>query len=308
MKLIKDTEEFIRHAASSVVTIGVFDGVHRGHQAIINTCVSRARERGVPSVVLTFDRNPRKVISSEFPCVLTSREYKFELIESLGVDYTIMVRFDERFAALAPEEFCREILVEHLNAVLVCIGKNFRFGAGGRGDVLSLADEGKRLGFGVGIVQLVASKRGVISSTLVRTMINEGRIVEVTDALGRPYSVVGNVVKGHSRGEGLGFPTANLRLERDFCVPKDGVYAGKAVLGENKYLCAANVGSNPTFGDLESVVEVYLLDFEGDIYGESVEVEFHHRLRDEIPFESENDLVSQMRNDVSSARALLEKP
>jgi len=308
MKLLKDTEEFMRHAGSCVVTIGVFDGVHRGHQAIINTCVSRAMERGVPSVVLTFDRNPRKVISSEFPCVLTSREYKFDLIESLGVDYTIMVKFDERFAALAPEEFCREILVEHLNAVLVCIGKNFRFGAGGRGDALSLADEGKRLGFGVGIVQLVESKRGFLSSTLVRRMINEGMIDEVTDSLGRPYSVVGSVVQGHSRGKALGFPTANLRLERDFCVPKDGVYAGKAVLGGNKYLCAANVGSNPTFGDLESVVEVYILDFEADIYGESIEVEFHHRLRDEIPFESENDLVSQMRNDVSSARALLEKP
>lgn len=308
MKLLRSAEEFKQNAGSSVVTIGVFDGVHKGHQTIINACVSRAEERGVPSVVLTFDRNPRKVISDEFPCVLTSREYKLDLIEDLGIDYTIMVRFDEGFAALAPEEFCREILAEHLGAVLVCVGENFHFGTGGRGDVLSLADEGKRLGFGVGIVPLVSSERGTLSSTLVRNMINEGRVDEVKDALGRPYSVVGRVVTGHSRGKGLGFPTANLRLERDFCVPMEGVYAGKAVLEGRKYLCATNVGSNLTFGDAETVVEVYILDFEGDIYGETIWVEFYNRLRGEIAFENENDLVSQMRSDVSRARALLGKP
>jgi len=307
MKLLRSTEEFKQNAGSSVVTIGVFDGVHKGHQAIINACVSRAEERGVPSVVLTFDRNPRKVISDEFPCVLTSRERKLELIEGLGVDYTVMVRFDEGFASLAPEEFCSKVLAGHLRAVLVCVGENFRFGAGGRGDVFSLDSEGKRLGFGVEIVPLVVSERGTVSSTLVRKMISEGRVEDVMDALGRPYSVVGRVVTGHSRGKELGFPTANLRLERDFCVPVDGVYAGKATLDGRKYLCAENVGSNPTFGDAETVVEVYILDFEGDIYGESIDVEFHYRLRDEISFESEKELISQMESDVAKARTLLGK-
>ena len=308
MNLLKNTEEFRQHVGSSVVTIGVFDGVHRGHRAIIQTCVERSEEHGVPSVVLTFDRNPQKVLSDEFPCVLTSREYKLDLIEDLGAEYTIMVRFDKCFASLTPGEFCRYVLAENLGAVLVCVGKNFRFGAGGGGDVVLLAGEGERLGFGVEIVPLVTSERGTISSTLIRRMIKEGRVDAVTEALGRPYSVVGRVVTGHSRGKALGFPTANLRLERDFCVPTDGVYAGKAGVEGRKYLCAANVGSNPTFGDTETVVEVYIIDFEGDIYGESIDVEFHHRLRDETAFDSENELITQMESDVSRARALLGKP
>jgi riboflavin kinase/FMN adenylyltransferase len=308
MKLLKDTEEFKENAGSSVVTIGVFDGVHKGHQAIIRTCVNRSAELGAASVLLTFDRNPRKVISDEFPCVLTSREEKLDLIEGLGVDYTIMVRFDEGFASLTPDEFCSAVLTEHLGAVLVCVGENFHFGAGGRGDVVSLAGEGRRQGFAVEIVPLVASGSGALSSTLVRSMIKDGRVDDVMEALGRPYSVVGRVVTGHSRGQGLGFPTANLRLERDFCVPRDGVYAGKAKLEGGKYMCAANVGSNPTFGDTETVVEVHILDFEGDIYGESIGVEFHRRLRDEIAFESEDELISQMKSDVAKTRTLLVKP
>jgi riboflavin kinase/FMN adenylyltransferase len=307
MKLLRKTEEFRQSAGSSVVTIGVFDGVHKGHEAIINTCVARAKEHGTPSVVLTFDRNPRKVISDEFPCVLTSRERKLELIEGLGVDYTVMVRFDEGFASLSPGKFCGEVLAGDLGAVRVCVGEDFHFGAGGRGDIHSLAGEGERLGFEVEILTQVELGSCAISSTLVRKMIREGKVSDVIAALGRPYSMAGRVVTGHSRGKELGFPTANLRLERDFCIPKEGVYAGKATLEGRKHLCAANVGSNPTFGDAESVVEVYVLDFEGDIYGESMDVEFHHRLRDEIAFESEKELISQMESDVTKARTLLGK-
>lgn len=308
MKLLKDTEEFKQHADSCVVTIGVFDGVHKGHQAIINKCVSRAEEREVPSIVLTFDRNPRKVISDDFPCVLTSKEYKLDLIDGIGVDYTIMVRFDEDFASISPEQFCSIVLADQLGAILVCVGENFRFGAASRGDVVLLKSAGRQLGFGVEVVPLVATESGTISSTLVRRMIREGRASEVMEALGRPLSIAGRVVTGHSRGSGLGFPTANLRLERDFCVPMDGVYAGKVLLEGRKYLCAANVGSNPTFGDSETAVEIYILDFEGDIYGESIEVEFHHRLRDEIAFKSEDELITQMESDVSNARYLLGEP
>jgi riboflavin kinase/FMN adenylyltransferase len=186
------------------------------------------------------------------------------------------------------------------------VGENFHYGAGGKGDVRMLEEEGKRLGFGTDIVPLVTiDDLGQVSSTLIRGLICEGRAYDVMRGLGRPYKVTGRVVAGHSRGKRLGFPTANLALERDFCVPPDGVYAGKAVLYDRPYLCAINIGRNPTFGDTDTALEVFLLDFMGDIYGESLEIEFHHRLRDEKAFANEEELIRQMKKDVAKARSLL---
>jgi len=305
MKLLRHTGDFRRHATASVVTIGVFDGVHRGHQAIIRECVAEAVRRGVPSVALTFERNPREVVCGESPCVITAPNRKLEILESLGLDYTISVSFSRGFAALEPAEFCEKVLVDNLGARQVCVGQNFHFGRHGAGDVQTLAAEGERLGFDVDVVPLVSVELGQLSSTLIRGLIIEGRVHDVLLGLGRPYTVTGQVVAGHSRGKRLGFPTANLMLERDFCVPPDGVYAGRAVLGLQKYLCAINIGRNPTFGDHEIALEVFLLDFEGDIYGEELGLEFHHRLREEIAFASEDELVAQMRKDVRKARTLL---
>ncbi len=305
MKLLRHTGDFSRHATASVVTIGVFDGVHRGHQAIIRECVAEAVRRGVPSVALTFERNPREVVCGESPCVITAPNRKLEILESLGLDYTISVSFSRGFAALEPAEFCEKVLVDNLGARQVCVGQNFHFGRHGAGDVQTLAVEGERLGFDVDVVPLVSVELGQLSSTLIRGLIIEGRVHDVLLGLGRPYTVTGQVVAGHSRGKRLGFPTANLMLERDFCVPPDGVYAGRAVLVLQKYLCAINIGRNPTFGDQEIALEVFLLDFEGDIYGEELGLEFHHRLREEIAFASEDELVAQMRKDVRKARTLL---
>lgn len=305
MKLLRHTGDFRRHATASVVTIGVFDGVHRGHQAIIRECVAEAVRRGVPSVALTFERNPREVVCGESPCVITAPNRKLEILESLGLDYTISVSFSRGFAALEPAEFCEKVLVDNLGARQVCVGQNFHFGRHGAGDVQTLAVEGERLGFDVDVVPLVSVELGQLSSTLIRGLIIEGRVHDVLLGLGRPYTVTGQVVAGHSRGKRLGFPTANLMLERDFCVPPDGVYAGRAVLVLQKYLCAINIGRNPTFGDQEIALEVFLLDFEGDIYGEELGLEFHHRLREEIAFASEDELVAQMRKDVRKARTLL---
>ena len=216
------------------------------------------------------------------------------------------VRFTRKFAALEPGEFCRRLLAEHLGARRVCVGENFHFGAGGAGDVHMLKAQGKGLGFAVSSVAMVnIDDLGQVSSTLIRGLICEGRAQDVMRGLGRPYTVTGKVVPGHSRGKRLGFPTANLALDRDFCVPPDGVYAGMASFCSEKYMCAINIGSNPTFGDAQTALEVFLIDFEGDIYGESLEIEFHHRLRDEKAFSSEQELVRQMKRDVSRARAML---
>jgi riboflavin kinase/FMN adenylyltransferase len=302
--LLHETGEFRRYARESVVTIGVFDGVHRGHQAIISACVGEARKRGAASVVLTFRTNPRLLVKGEAPCVITAKARKMNIIRGLGVEYVVEVKFDKRFASLEPEEFCRGILSGDLGAKRVCVGENFRFGAGGSGDVKTLASWGKRLGYGVDVIPLVEVEGSCVSSTLIRGLIREGKIEAVSEGLGRPYSVSGKVIGGHSRGRALGFPTANVSLSRHFCIPADGVYAGRTLLGRKTYSCAINVGSNPTFGDTDLSLEVYLIDFEGEIYGESLEVEFHRRLRDEIAFACPEELIRQMEKDTEAVRGL----
>lgn len=305
MELLEKTDDFKGHGSESTVTIGVFDGVHRGHQEIISECVREARRRGIPSVVLTFERNPREVVSGECPCVITAPQRKITILEDLGVDFTISVRFNRRFASMEPDRFCRLILEGHLGAREVCVGENFHFGSGGEGDVALLARQGEVLGFQVDVVTLISVGGETLSSTLIRRLIGEGRVGEVSSGLGRPYAVTGRVVKGHSRGKRMGFPTANLSLVRDFCVPANGVYAGMAILGETGYRCAINIGSNPTFGDEEVALEVFMIDFDGDIYGESLEVEFRHRLRPEIAFKGEKELARQIEKDVEAARSFL---
>lgn len=305
MKLLRHTRDFARHASSSVVTIGVFDGVHRGHKAIISDCVAEGAKRGVPSVALTFERNPREYVCGESPCVITDPARKIELLSALGLDYTISVSFGRTLQSLGATEFCERVLAGHLGAVEVCVGENFRFGKGAAGDVRMLASEGQRLGFGVRVVPLVTVELGTLSSTLIRGLIIEGRVHDVAVGLGRPYTVTGKVVTGHHRGKRIGFPTANLSLDRDFCVPPEGVYAGMASHAASRHLCAINIGSNPTFGDEQVALEVFLLDFEGDIYGETIELEFHYRLREEIAFAGEEDLVRQIGKDVRKARSLL---
>ena len=304
-KLLHSTAHFPECERESVVTIGVFDGVHLGHQQIITECVEESRRRGIASVLLTFDMNPRKVVSDDRPCLITDRDRKLSLVRALGADYAIEIKFTPQFASLTPEEFCRDVLSKQLGAKQVCVGANFRFGKGKAGDVRTLAEWGSSLGYEVDVIPLVEVGGSTVSSTLIRRLLREGRVEEAGSALGRKYSVRGRVIRGHARGKSLGFPTANLGLERRFCIPADGVYAGKVHVDRLGHVCAVNIGSNPTFGDEELSIEVYILDFTCEIYGETLEVEFHYRLRDEIAFVSEEDLTLQMERDVERARELL---
>ncbi|MBN1289928.1 MAG: bifunctional riboflavin kinase/FAD synthetase [Actinobacteria bacterium] len=306
MKLLDSSGQFKPFAERSIVAIGVFDGVHRGHQEIISEAVRKAAMHRVPSVVLTFKRNPREVISGSHPCVVSPQSRKAKIIEDLRVDCMISVEFSEEFASLEPEQFCGSVLGGDLGALWVCVGEDFRFGKNGTGDVNTLAREGKKLGFEVDVVPLIYFEKEKLSSTVLRKLIKEGRVVEVGKGLGRPLMLTGHIIHGHSRGRRLGFPTANLSLEIDFCVPADGVYAGLACLEQEKYICAINIGDNPTFGDGVKALEVYLLDFDGRIYGETLEVEFHYRLRDEVSFENESQLIGQMQEDVKRTRDLLQ--
>ncbi|MEV4826022.1 bifunctional riboflavin kinase/FAD synthetase [Micromonospora sp. NPDC049274] len=292
----------------SVVTIGVFDGVHKGHQATIGHAVARARELGVQSVVVTFDPHPAEVVRpGSHPAVLTEPARKAELIEALGVDVLCVVPFTPEFSRLSPEQFVHDILVEHLHAALVVVGGNFRFGHRAAGDVALLERLGKTFGFGVEGAPLVAGGGTVFSSTYIRSCVDAGDVGAAAAALGRPHRVEGVVVRGDQRGRVLGFPTANLLCHRYAAVPADGVYAARLIRrGQPEPLMSAvSVGTNPTFSGRERRVEAYALDFDGDLYGERLALDFVAHLRGQVRYDSIEPLIAQIEQDVARTRSAL---
>ncbi|MFF4879062.1 MULTISPECIES: bifunctional riboflavin kinase/FAD synthetase [unclassified Micromonospora] len=292
----------------SVVTIGVFDGVHKGHQSTIGHAVARARELGVQSVVVTFDPHPAEVVRpGSHPAVLTEPARKAELIEALGVDVLCVVPFTPEFSRLPAEQFVHDILVEHLHAALVVVGSNFRFGHRAAGDVALLERLGRTFGFGVEGGPLVAEDGTVFSSTYIRSCVDAGDVGAAAAALGRPHRLEGVVVRGDQRGRELGFPTANLLCHRHAAVPADGVYAARLVRrGQREPLMAAvSVGTNPTFSGRERRVEGYALDFDGDLYGERLALDFVAHLRGQIRYDSIEPLIAQMEQDVVRTRRAL---
>ncbi len=289
-----------------VVTIGVFDGVHRGHQQIIGRAVARAAELGVPSVVLTFDPHPSEVVRpGSHPPMLTSPGYKADLLEGLGVDVACVLPFSQEFSRLDPDAFVHAVLVEHLHAKAVIVGENFRYGAKAAGDVAALTGAGRRFGFSVEGVPLLGSEDDTTwSSTYVRSCVRAGDVEGAALALGREHRVEGVVVRGDQRGREIGYPTANLQPLPWSAVPADGVYAGRLVRGGEQLPAAISIGTNPTFAGLEQRVEAYVLDFAGDLYGERVGLAFTARLRDTLRFDGIEPLVEQMAVDVERAREL----
>ncbi|GIJ26881.1 riboflavin biosynthesis protein [Micromonospora qiuiae] len=292
----------------SVVTIGVFDGVHKGHQATIGHAVTRARELGVQSVVVTFDPHPAEVVRpGSHPAVLTEPARKAELIEALGVDVLCVVPFTPEFSRLPAEAFVYDVLVEHLHAALVVVGDNFRFGHRATGDVALLERLGSMFGFAVEAAPLVAEAGTIFSSTYIRSCVDAGDVTAAAAALGRPHRLEGVVVRGDQRGRELGFPTANLLCGRYAAVPADGIYAARMVRrGQRQALAAAvSIGTNPTFSGRERRVEAYVLDFDGDLYGERLALDFVARLRGQIRFDSIEPLVAQITEDVERTRQAL---
>ena len=289
-----------------MVTIGVFDGVHRGHQQIIGRAVARAAELGVPSLVLTFDPHPSEVVRpGSHPPMLTSPTYKADLLEQLGVDVVCVLPFTEAFSRLDPDAFVHTVLVEHLHARAVVVGENFRYGARAAGDVAALTAAGRRFGFSVEGVPLLGSEDDTTwSSTYVRSCVLAGDVEGAALALGREHRVEGVVVRGDQRGREIGYPTANLQPLPWSAVPADGVYAGRLVRGAEQLPAAISIGTNPTFAGLERRIEAYVLDFAGDLYGERVGLSFTARLRETLRFDGVEPLVEQMARDVERAREL----
>lgn len=291
---------------STVITVGTFDGVHRGHVALLEALAAVAREEGLPRVVVTFHPHPLRVVRPDAaPPLLTTRTEKVELLAQAGAGRVVFLRFDSALADYSPERFVEEILVARLGLARLVIGYDHGFGRDRSGDAGTLRDIGARLGFRVDVVPPVHAGDGAISSTRIRNALETGDVRTAALGLGRPYSFRGLVVRGDGRGRALGYPTANLRIEdAEKLVPAEGIYAVHVHGRTGTAQGLLHLGPRPTFPDAAPTVEVHLLDFDGDLYGESLEVALCERLRDVQRFETAEALVVAMDRDRAAARAL----
>jgi riboflavin kinase/FMN adenylyltransferase len=308
MKVVVGLDSLRAPAGGAAVTIGTFDGVHLGHRALIARTVTEADGRGLSSVAITWDRHPNVTLRPDrVPPLLTSPERKIELLSDTGIDLLVVLSFDTELSSWSPERFAANVLAAGLNAKSALVGTGWRFGHKAAGDVALLQKLGAELGFDASAVELVEDGGEIVSSSAVRASVAGGDLERATGMLGRPYDLDGTVVRGAGRGVGLGYPTANLAIDGSLARPLRGVYAGRARAGESWYPAAINVGVNPTFGGDATArpeVEAFLLEFDGDLYGRTLRVEFWRRLRDEHKFDSVDDLVAQIGRDVEATRAL----
>jgi riboflavin kinase/FMN adenylyltransferase len=293
-------------SVNSVVALGNFDGVHLGHQAVVRRAVEEGSRRGAKVVAATFDPHPRAVLApGSEPRLLTTLEMRREELLGYGVDEVWAIRFDEALSRKSPEEFVRDVLVGEIGAAAVVVGENFRFGHRAAGDFREL--ERLMRGFGGEAYAVPVRSEGgqaPISSTRIRRLVGEGEVAEAARLLGRPYVLRGDVVVGDKRGRTIGFPTANVVADPALVVPARGVYAGFVRVGKDTYAACTNIGVAPTFERRESRVEVYLLGFEGDLYGREVDVSFLERIREEKRFSGVEELKTQISRDVEAARRI----
>lgn len=300
-----------------VVTVGVFDGVHRGHAQLITRAVEQARERGVPCVVLTFDPHPAELVRpGSHPAQLTTLARRADLVEALGVDAFCVLPFTRELSHLSPEGFVHQVLVERLHTAAVVVGQSFTFGHKAAGNVALLSRLGERYGFNVDGEALLSDHDITYSSTYIRSCVDAGDVAAASAALGRPHRVEGVVVRGEGRGRDLGYPTANVAPPMHSAIPGDGVYAawftllgqgptvGTVIPGE-RYRAAVSIGTNPTFSGRTRTVEAFVLDTEADLYGQHVAVDFVARLRGMERYDSIDELLVAMATDTANARRVL---
>jgi riboflavin kinase/FMN adenylyltransferase len=307
MKTFSDIEDQQLSLTGSVVTMGNFDGIHLGHQALVRHTVEESKRLRYPSMVLTFEPHPLKVLAPErAPHLLLSYQDKLDLFQTLGVDIVIAQRFDRQFASIAAEDFVQRFLVGRLKTKKLWVGRDLRFGQGrkgGTGDLMRLAPQ---VGFQVGVLDPVSSDGIRISSSRIRGLVEAGCVDEVQPMLGRYHFVSGRVVTGQGRGRKLGFPTANISSQTEV-LPLNGIYATLIEVKSKQWLSVSSVGVNPTFGDGPRTVESFIFDFESEIYGEVVKLSFVKRIRAEKKFLTVEDLIAQMHGDVDQAKVIFKE-
>jgi len=304
MEIIFGIDHLNRLLLNPVVTLGNFDGVHLGHQKILARLKEEASKIHGEAVVITFEPHPLKVLSPEHcPPLLTPFRKKMMLIENSGIQTVLCIQFSLSFAEVSPLEFIRSILVEKVKAKKIIVGYNYHFGKGKSGDAETLKTVCKRFDIEVEVMEALTIDHMIVSSSRIRELIRDGEVERAAKLLGRDYPVIGKVVGGSKRGHALGFPTANLEIS-DELYPKTGVYAVEVVWNQQPFNGLANVGLNPTFATTQEdkkghfSLEVYILNFDKDIYGDEIQINFKKRIRDEIRFDSPSDLIEQIRKDI----------
>ncbi|HOT79864.1 MAG TPA: bifunctional riboflavin kinase/FAD synthetase [Microthrixaceae bacterium] len=315
MRIARDLTELAAPGPGSVVSIGFYDGVHLGHQALISSVLDRAAAAGLTTTVVTFDRHPAQVLRPESaPLLLCDLDQKLERLGETGIDQTLVVHFDEERARETAEHFVRDVLVGGLGAKVVVVGEDFHFGHRRSGNVAMLQEMGAELGFEVighhlvGLDWTDARPELQVSSTAIRRALVEGRLDDANAMLGRPHEMRGPVVDGDKRGRTIGFPTANVAIRSEILLPSDGIYAGHLERPTGERLPSAiYLGTRPTFYDDQpaSLLEVHCLDWEGDLYGEDVRVHFEHRLRGDRKFDTIEELTAQLAIDCQASSELL---
>lgn len=313
MDTIFGTGRLPRELRWPILTIGFFDGVHLGHQKVIGRTIRWAKEKGGESVVITFDRHPKSFLTNRPESSITSLEHRLVLLERLGIDLAVVIEFDHKIAEMSTEDFVRQIISGWLGTKGMVLGFDCSFGKGKKGDVNLVRKLGEKYGFDVRSCLPVKIDDEIVSSTSIRQKIMSGDLSGAEKMLGRPVSVLGTVVRCIGRGSNLGYPTANLDLHHEV-KPPNGVYATKVILRKNEYYALTNIGYRPTFEEQQetadsdrSYIEVHILDFNDDIYGEVLEVQFLLRLRDEKKFESPEALKAQIKNDTMELSKIISK-
>ena len=300
MKVIRGIQSDILPA--SVVTLGMFDGVHPGHRALLQSCRRHADLLGLPAVVLTYEPHPTQILRPDQPVrLLTPLDEKIDHLARAAMDAVVIPQFTREFSQMTPDDFIREILVSALHPVVVVAGYRTTFGHARAGNADVLRELGGRFGFTVEIVEPVEVAGGPVSSSRIRLSLEHGDVVLAAELLGYPYQLIGEVVHGDARGRQLGIPTANLQVPENKLVPADGVYAVEVTIAEMAYRGVMNIGNRPTF-DRPYAIEVHLIDFHGELYGQTITVSLLARLRDTRPFDSLPALIEQIQQDIARAR------
>ena len=291
----------------TALTIGVFDGVHRGHTHLISQLVDEAASKGLMTGVVTFREHPAAVLSPSFQAqYLTSFEDRLDLLGQTAIDFAVPITFDRALASLTAGEFI-SLLQEHLRMVSLVVGPDFAMGRKREGTIERLSELGGEMGFTLKVVDGLKDADGeTVRSTTVRSALSEGDVERVTDLLGRRFTLKGPVVSGEGRGGSLGIPTANVAPPQEMSTPGDGIYAAYAHLGDHKMKAAVSIGTNPTFGGQDRTIEPFILDFDDNLYGSTLRLEFVRRLRDQVKFDSVDALLEQIDRDVAETRKILE--
>ena len=287
---------------SSCLALGMFDGVHIGHQKVILDAVKKSGKIDAISAVVTFSKHPQNITARTPTLLITSLEDRLAILEEIGVQTTIVLDFDEKLSRLSAENYLQKYLIDGLNAKSISVGYNHHFGEQKRGNIEFLEKQSEHYGYQLSVIPPISIDGQIVSSSVIRELLSFGNVYQASKLLGRPFAIKGHVVKGKQRGRILGFPTANIKSEANIIVPAAGVYSGVVSIENTDYYTVVNIGIRPTFGDLtENLIEAHIIDFSGDLYDETIEISFLEKIRDEKKFNSLDELKSQIKLDCQHA-------